>query len=167
MKTKNKGFTLIELIIVIVVLGILAITALPRLLNLQTDSRIAALNGLKAGMQSAADMVYPLAIQNGVADQSSGQITIDAGPVRLAYGYPAAFAKQTWSVLMEAKFADGVYNPETEADWYFHNPRGGANDSWIRFMTKSLKDPKYNCYLIYNQATESKPPYFELVTTGC
>lgn len=67
MKRASLGFTLIELIVVIVVLGILAVTAMPRLVNLQSDSRIAALNGLKAGMKSASDMVYPLAIQQGLA----------------------------------------------------------------------------------------------------
>ncbi|MBA5764340.1 type II secretion system protein [Vibrio sp. 404] len=63
MNNKPSGFTLIELVIVIVVLGILAVTAMPRLINLQSDARIAALNGLKGGMQSAADMVYPIAIK--------------------------------------------------------------------------------------------------------
>ena len=35
----QKGFTLIELIIVIVLLGILAVTAAPKFLNLQDDAR--------------------------------------------------------------------------------------------------------------------------------
>lgn len=34
----NKGFTLIELIIVIVILGILSVAALPRFINLQDDA---------------------------------------------------------------------------------------------------------------------------------
>ncbi|SFD74751.1 prepilin-type N-terminal cleavage/methylation domain-containing protein [Pseudoalteromonas denitrificans] len=54
---KQKGFTLIELIIVIVILGILAITASTRFLNIQSDARIVALKELKRGMNSAAHMI--------------------------------------------------------------------------------------------------------------
>ncbi len=50
---KNKGFTLIELVVVIVVLGILAVTAMPRFLNLQSDSRKATLAATKGALESA------------------------------------------------------------------------------------------------------------------
>ncbi|EGU30054.1 MshA, mannose-sensitive hemaglutinin [Vibrio ichthyoenteri ATCC 700023] len=158
------GFTLIELVVVIVVLGILAVTAMPRLVNLHTDSRIAALNGLKAGMQSANDMIYPLAIQQGLANLSSATITIEGDPIQLAYGYPAAFSRQTWSQLIEANFVDAIFHPNDPADWYFHN---NPSENWIRFMTKSRIDPSLNCLLRYEEATASTPPRFEFVTQGC
>ncbi|MEJ3626081.1 type II secretion system protein [Vibrio vulnificus] len=50
---KNKGFTLIELVVVIFVLGILAVTAMPRFLNLQSDSRKATLAAAKGTLESA------------------------------------------------------------------------------------------------------------------
>ncbi|OGQ23385.1 MAG: hypothetical protein A3I05_05480 [Deltaproteobacteria bacterium RIFCSPLOWO2_02_FULL_44_10] len=60
---KNKGFTLIELILVIAILGILAISALPRFLDLSTEAEQASRDGVvgavRAGIQlyRANDMV--------------------------------------------------------------------------------------------------------------
>lgn len=55
---QQKGFTLIELIIVIVVLGILAVTAAPRFFDFSSDARKSTLGGLKAAIQGAANIEY-------------------------------------------------------------------------------------------------------------
>ncbi|OLQ94434.1 hypothetical protein BIY21_08950 [Vibrio ponticus] len=53
---KNKGFTLIELIVVIVILSILALVAAPRFLSYKTEARIAALEGTKAALSASFEL---------------------------------------------------------------------------------------------------------------
>jgi len=57
MSKVQRGFTLIELIVVIVILGILAATALPRFINIQSDARIAAVQGMAGALRSAQSVV--------------------------------------------------------------------------------------------------------------
>jgi MSHA pilin protein MshA len=75
MQAKQKGFTLIELIVVIVILGVLAATALPRFINVATDARIAAMNGLAGGLRSAV----ALAQSRYIATGSTVATTINMG----------------------------------------------------------------------------------------
>jgi MSHA pilin protein MshA len=62
---KQKGFTLIELVVVIIILGILAVTAAPKFINLQSDARASALQGVRAAIQGANSLVYSKAAISG------------------------------------------------------------------------------------------------------
>ena len=65
MKSKQQGFTLVELVVVIVVLGILAAVAIPRYVSYTTEARAAALNGLAGALRSSAALVQSRYVATG------------------------------------------------------------------------------------------------------
>lgn len=58
MRKAQKGFTIIELVVVIVILGILAAVAFPKFNDLSTDARNAVVSGASAAIKSAAVILF-------------------------------------------------------------------------------------------------------------
>jgi len=88
MMNKQQAFTLIELVIVIIVLGILAAVAVPKFINLSSESRIASLRGMEGAMRSGADLIHSKAVITGQDAETVTMTNIGGVNMQLHSGYP-------------------------------------------------------------------------------
>jgi MSHA pilin protein MshA len=65
MNKNQRGFTMIELVIVIVILGILAATALPRFVDTSGEARQAAADGVAGALSSSSAINYSGSLAKG------------------------------------------------------------------------------------------------------
>jgi MSHA pilin protein MshA len=86
-RSRQRGFTMIELVVVIVVLGILAAFAVPRFMGLDTQARIASVNSLAGTLRSAAAMAHSVYLARG---NPVNPVVIDGQNITFTNGYPNA-----------------------------------------------------------------------------
>lgn len=101
MQTNEKGFTLIELVMVIVILGLLAAVALPKYQDLRTEAALAAAGGVFAGAQAACAINFATRL---VTPTGATAIT-NATTLRDAFQSPP----EGWSVI-GTSLSNGTYS---------------------------------------------------------
>tara|TARA_B110000438_G_scaffold30500_1_gene29850 strand:- start:1486 stop:2001 length:516 start_codon:yes stop_codon:yes gene_type:complete len=162
--SKQKGFTLIELVVVIVILGILAATAAPKFIDLTSDARESVMKGVQGSINSAVSIVHAKALVEGQTGKI-GEILIGTQYYALVYGFPAAIALGTGGTTRAGLGIDSLVVLESGSDI---KPAPDATDATIMVFTHSGATDGTECQISYKNAANSEtPPTVEATLTAC
>lgn len=112
MKQVQRGFTLIELVMVIVILGVLAAVAIPKFVDLSGDARAAATQGVAGALSSASAINYATDLARGaIQGQAIASATAKTGVIATVGGcVPATGTALTQAGVTYAASGAGTYN---------------------------------------------------------
>ena len=148
----QKGFTLIELVVVIVILGILAVTAAPKFIDLTGDAKRSVVRALEGSLKAAAELAHAKALVAGDLDAT---ISIASESITFVNGYPNRAS------------IDNLIDLDTSSSDAIFTLTGGTGTLPVIF-THSDATTADKCRVSYSDsATANIKPVITSVVTGC
>ena len=162
----EKGFTLIELVMVIAILGILSAFVLPRFSDISRESRIASLDGMAGALSGAvatgrslcavSDDTCALDVDGG----SSPSFIFNSQQVFTHYGAPTG-----WGQFGVDDGVGGIAALMEISDEYEYQPHIGSTFE-TRWQFRGAPDPT-NCYVSYQMQHNGPRVDITVQDTGC
>ena len=139
---------MVEIITVIAILGVLSAFAIPRLINLQANSKIAVLEALRGQVLSVSHQVNMQAHLDGLASKRNAIITFNGQQIRTRWGYPRT--NQMFSTVGNSRLID-------------------VDASGARITNSIVRlENNNNCRIRYLHPTGyGQEPRIQLRTSGC
>ncbi|RYV03449.1 MSHA biogenesis protein MshA [Shewanella sp. OPT22] len=171
---KQQGFTLIELVVVIIILGVLAVTAAPKFINLQSDARMSALQGLKGAINGSNALIFSKAVLESKQKAESETLSINGSSgveddVAIKYGYMDANLT-AFNNGMDASFEAGTSPSDSgSSDWVANVDSSGTSITfWQRGAPADTSGGSTACKIVYTPAaSDGALPSVVITDNGC
>lgn len=156
---KEKGFTLIELVMVIVILGILAAFALPRFADLGGEARASTVQGAFGAIKSASAIAHSKALAVG---NNPASVELEGLTVNMVNGYPQALDAGSDGILDAAQISTG-----TDGDFNVDATNAGAAAGDVIIIQAKGAATAANCQVSYTAAAADAVPTITIDVSDC
>jgi len=128
MDKAQKGFTLIELVVVITILGILAAFAFPRFAALEVEARIAAMEAFAGSIRAGSSLAHSMDLV------STAPVVMEGVTITMQGGYPEGNATGITATMQDITGFTPAYSGAAGTWQVIYTIDGGGNTCNVTYL---------------------------------
>jgi MSHA pilin protein MshA len=136
MDKAQKGFTLIELVVVITILGILAAFAFPRFAALEVEARIAATEAFAGSIRAGSALAHSMFLVNG-----GGAVAMEGQAILMQGGYPDGTVAGITATMQDITGFTGTYTGVSPAAQVVFEIDGAGANCDVTYLENAAAPP--------------------------